>query len=59
MVRQMLLSRDIEVSEGFPSNVPGFGESPEAVLVDAALVCDSERDFHACIHGRIVRTRGR
>ena len=59
MVRQMLLSRDIEVSEGFPSNVPGFGESPEAVLVDAALVCDSERDFHARIHGRIVRTRGR
>ena len=59
MVRQMLLSRDIEVSEGFPSNVPGFGESPEAVLVDAALVCDSERDFHARIRDRIVRTRGR
>ncbi len=59
MVRQMLLSRDIEVSEGFPSNVPGFGESPEAVLVDAALACDSERDFHARIRDRIVRTRGR
>ncbi len=59
MVRQMLLSRDIEVSEGFPSNVPGFGESPEAVLVDAALACDSERDFHARIRDRIIRTRGR
>ena len=59
MVRQMLLSRDIEVSEGFPSNVPGFGESPEAVLVDAALACDSERDFHARIRDRIVRTHGR
>ena len=59
MVRQVLLSRDIEVSEGFPSNVPGFGESPEAVLVDAALACDSERDFHAHIRDRIVRTRGR
>ena len=59
MVRQILLSRDLEVSEGFPSNVPGFGESPEAVLVDAALACDSERDFHARIRDRIVRTRGR
>ena len=59
MVRQMLLSRGIEVSEGFPSNVPGFGESPEAVLVDAALACDSERDFQARIRGRIVRARGR
>ena len=59
MIRQMLLSRDIEVSEGFPSNVPGFGESPKAVLVDAALACDSERDFHARIRDRIVRTRGR
>ena len=59
MVRQMLLSRGIEVSEGFPSNVPGFGESPEAVLVDAALACDSERDFQARIRGRMVRARGR
>ena len=59
MVRQMLLSRDLEVSEGFPSNVPGFGESPEAVLVDAALACDSERDFHARLRDLIVRTRGR
>ena len=59
MVRQMLLSRNLEVSEGFPLNVPGFGESPEAVLVDAALACDGERDFHARIRGRIVHTRGR
>ena len=49
MVRQMLLSRGIEVSEGFPLNVPGFGESPEAAIVAAAFACDSERDFRARI----------
>ena len=59
MVRRMLLARGIEVSEGFPSNVPGFGESPEPAIVAAALACDSERDFHARIRGLIVRTRGR
>ena len=59
MVRRMLLARGIEVSEGFPSNVPGFGESPEAVLVDAALACDSERDFQARIRGRDDRSRDR
>ena len=49
MVRRMLLSRDIEVSEGFPLNVPGFGESSEAAIVAAAFACDSEQDFHARI----------
>ena len=52
MVRQMLSSRGIEVSEGFPFNVPGFAESPEAVIVAAALACDSERDFHTRIRDR-------
>ena len=52
MVRQMLSSRDIDVSEGFPLNVPGFAESPEAVIVAAALACDSEHDFHTRIRGR-------
>ena len=50
MLRQMLSSRGIEVSEGFPFNVPGFAESPEVVIVAAALACDSERDFHTRIH---------
>ena len=59
MVRRMLLSRGIEVSDGFPSNVPGFGESPEAAIVAAALACDSEQDFHACIRGHVDRTRDR
>ena len=49
MVRQMLSSRGIEVSEGFPFNVPGFAESPEAAIVAAAFGCDSERDFHTRI----------
>ena len=52
MVRQMLVSRDIEVSEGFPFDVSGFAESPEAVIVAAAFACDSERDFHTRIRDR-------
>ena len=52
MVRQMLASRGIEVSEGFPLNVPGFAESPEAAIVAAAFACDSERDFHTRIRDR-------
>ena len=49
MVRQILLSRGIEVSAGFPADVPGFAESPEDEAVAAALACDGERDFHARI----------
>ena len=49
MVRRMLLSRSLEVSEGFPLNIPGFGESSEAAIVAAAFACDSEQDFHARI----------
>ena len=59
MVRRMLLSRGIEVSDGFPSNVPGFGESPEAAIVAAAFSCDGEQDFHARIRGHVDRTRDR
>ena len=55
MVRQMLLSRGVAISEAFPANVPGFAESPEAAIVSAALACDGERDFHA----RITRIRDR
>ena len=44
-VRQILLSRGFEVSPGFPADVPGFAESPEDVVVAAALACAGERDF--------------
>ena len=54
MVRAMLSSRGIGVSESFPADVPGFAESPEDVVVAAALACGSERDFRA----RIVRASG-
>ena len=54
IARAMLSSRGIEVSEGFPADVPGFAESPEAVVVAAALACGSERDFRA----RIARASG-
>ena len=47
MVRQILRSRGIEVSAGFPADAPGFAESPDDEAVDAALACDSEQDFHA------------
>ena len=53
MARQMLLSRGIEVSEGFPADAAAFTGLSEAVIVAAALACDSERDFYA----RIARIR--
>ena len=49
MARQMLLSRGIEVSEGFPADVPAFAGLSEAAIVAVALACDSERDFNARI----------
>ena len=52
MVRAMLSSRGIGFSEGFPAGVPGFAEAPEAVVVAAALACDSEQDFRARIRDR-------
>ena len=53
MVREMLSSRGLEVSDTFPADVPGFAEAPGAAVVAAALACDSERDFHA----RMARIR--
>ena len=52
MVRAMLASRGIDVSEGFPANVPAFTESPVAVVVAAALHCESEQDFRKRIRER-------
>ena len=47
MARQMLLSRGIEVSEGFPADASAFAGLSEAAIVTAAFACDSERDFDA------------
>jgi len=52
LVRQMLLSRGVAVSEEFPRDVPRFPESSEAVVVAAALECDSEADFRARLRQR-------
>jgi len=51
MLRQMLLSRGIEVSQGFPADAPAFAGASEAAIVAAALACDSERDFSARVAG--------
>ena len=52
MVCAMLASRGIDVSEGFPANVPAFTESPVAAVVAAALHCESEQDFRRRIRER-------
>ena len=54
MARQVLLSRGIEVSAGFPADAPAFAGLPETAIVAAALACDSERDFNA----RLADIRG-
>ena len=43
MVRRMLLTRGIEVSDGFPAGLPA--ECDDDSLVAAAMACDSEADF--------------
>ena len=53
MVRQILRSRGIEVSAGFPADVPAFEDSPEDAVVAAALACRSEEDFRARLGGRL------
>ena len=52
MVCALLASRGIDVSDGFPANVSGFAESPVAVVVAAALHCESEQDFRRRIRER-------
>ena len=53
MTRQVLLSRGIEVSEGFPTGAAAFAGLSEAAIVTAAFACDSEQDFYA----RLARIR--
>ena len=45
LVRQMLLSRGIAVSDGFYANLRDFTEWSDAAMVDAVLACESEADF--------------
>ena len=54
-IRQMMLSRGIAVSEGFPSNVPGFAEASEEAAVAAAFACGSEQDYRARLFGGRLR----
>ena len=51
----MLMSRGIAISERFPSDVAGFGELPEAVIVAAAFACGSGQDVHTRIRDRRFR----
>ena len=45
MVRQILLSRGIEVSAEFPADAAAFSAAAEDVLLAAALACADEADF--------------
>ena len=49
LVRRVLASRGIEVPDDFPANVPAFAESSDDAVVEAALACESESDFRACL----------
>ena len=48
-IRQILLSRGIEISRGFPADAAAFCAASEAVLVSAALACEDEADFLAAL----------
>jgi flagellar biosynthesis/type III secretory pathway protein FliH len=48
MIRQILQSRGIEVSEGF-STRPAFAAASEAEILAAALACTDEVDFLAAL----------
>ena len=49
MVRQILRSRGIEVSEGFPGDAAAFAAATEAVLLAAAFACTDQADFLAAL----------
>ena len=52
MVRQILRSRGVAVSQDFPADRAAFAAASEAVLISAALTCTSEEDFLASLPGR-------
>ena len=49
MVRQILLSRGIEVSEEFPAGAAAFATASEAALLSAALACTDQEGFLAAL----------
>ena len=49
MVRQVLRSRGIEVSDGFPGDTEAFSVASEAVLLATALACADEAGFLAAL----------
>ena len=49
MVRQILLSRGIKVSQGFPADEAASAAASEAALLSAALACTDETDFLAAL----------
>ena len=49
MVRQILRSRGIEVSTGFPGDATALAAATEAVLVAAAFACTDQADFLAAL----------
>ena len=49
MVRQILRSRGIKVSEGFPDDATALAAATEAVLVTAAFACTDQADFLAAL----------
>ena len=54
MVRRMLRSRGVGVSDGFPAGV--LSECSEDTIVAAALACESEADFLARLQGSSPRS---
>ena len=54
MVRRMLRSRGIEVSDGFPAGL--LAEYAEDAVVTAALSCESEADLLARLRERSSRS---
>ena len=57
MVRRILSSRGIEISAGFPADLPAFHGSSEEAVVAAALACEDERDFEVRLRRRPARNR--
>ncbi|MDE0220708.1 MAG: Uma2 family endonuclease [Spirochaetaceae bacterium] len=49
MVRQILRSRGIEVSAGFPGDAAAFAAATEAVLLAGAFACTDQADFLAAL----------
>ena len=47
MAPQILRSRGLEVSEGFPAGAAAFAASSDEAIAAAALACGSDRDFLA------------